>query len=486
MTASSNTNLELLNDLDELKRICEQPRLYLTNYFAQLRTQVDKEIVSKQLNQQDEKKKSKLNEIWQHMIEAIGCFERNCIKCDSFQVMSYAEEITDLKHKNLKQTIQMKVNNNLKRLFKNKTIAFVNINDELMNGKLIIVNDQFISLKTIDGSLLNDELIKAIELRKMLENDGEYVLELNLCLENLEILDLKCRCISLIDSNAFKDLGRLKKLKLVGNNLTKLQSNTFKSLNNLQSLELYYNKIMELNSGVFDGLQSLEQLALGSNQLTEVEIDKIETNLSNNKINELNANVFQGLNNLQELYLAETHIQKINEKAFNGLKSLKKLDLNFNQISQLDSFTFEGLESLRHLSLGSNQISELNVDCFAPLTKLLSLDLWSNKINGLKANVFQGLFNLQCLDLRNNDLNEIDVNAFNDIQSLKKLDLRHNQLKELNVNVFHSLIHIQDIYLPENIINHRHVKEFEQDMNKISEHRLNSNNFNNQAECLIS
>ena len=37
-----------LNKLEDLKSIVELPGLYLSNYFSDLRTDVDKEIVSKQ------------------------------------------------------------------------------------------------------------------------------------------------------------------------------------------------------------------------------------------------------------------------------------------------------------------------------------------------------------------------------------------------------------------------------------------------------
>ena len=49
----------LLKDLDEVRKVCETPKLYLSNYFDELRNKIDMEIVPKLLKLKDEEKKKK-------------------------------------------------------------------------------------------------------------------------------------------------------------------------------------------------------------------------------------------------------------------------------------------------------------------------------------------------------------------------------------------------------------------------------------------
>ena len=56
---------QVLKEIEELKQNLEFPNLYLANYFFELRNEVDKEILSKQIKlEDDDENKQKLNEIW--------------------------------------------------------------------------------------------------------------------------------------------------------------------------------------------------------------------------------------------------------------------------------------------------------------------------------------------------------------------------------------------------------------------------------------
>ncbi len=161
---------EFLNkEIERLKLILELPKLYLADYFIDLRNRVDKNVVSKLANlQNDDEKKKKLNEIWQSMIQKIDSFERKCVRNPKIEMSKKNNErlssietiLTKHEAKNLEdlyeeiETIEISI---LHQLFRNKTIAFVEISNicsgetrGLIDYKLIIINDQFIRDKSIE------------------------------------------------------------------------------------------------------------------------------------------------------------------------------------------------------------------------------------------------------------------------------------------------------------------------------------------------
>ena len=163
---------ELLKEIERLKLILELPKLYLADYFINLRNTVDKNVVSKLLNLQKDdehsEKKNKLNEIWQLIIQKIDSFEKKCARNPKIEnLKEFNERLSTIEtvlikeqNRNLDElqaeihTIEISI---LKQLFRNKTIAFVGTtnvcggeNRELIDHKLIILNDQFISNNSIE------------------------------------------------------------------------------------------------------------------------------------------------------------------------------------------------------------------------------------------------------------------------------------------------------------------------------------------------
>ena len=134
------TREQLLNDLSELKRTAELPRLFLDNYFSELRNEVDKEITAKLIDHQNnERKKKKYNEIWQKMIAKISPFEEECInsewtlsgnleRINAIEAILNGDEPTDLDA--IQEMIENEEINIMKQLFKNKTIIFLDRKEE--------------------------------------------------------------------------------------------------------------------------------------------------------------------------------------------------------------------------------------------------------------------------------------------------------------------------------------------------------------------
>ena len=129
---------EMLQKLEDLKSIVELPKLYLANYFQELRNKVDIEMVSKQmLHNNHIEMKTELNQIWVEMISKIDSFEKQCTKnIDDLQsnvnrieeiriTLDNQNEATNLQL--IEDKIQEEEFELFKKLFKNRTIIFEDI-----------------------------------------------------------------------------------------------------------------------------------------------------------------------------------------------------------------------------------------------------------------------------------------------------------------------------------------------------------------------
>ena len=77
---------KMIKKLEDLKLIVEMPKLYLANYFQELRNKVDLEMFSKQILHNNEiEMKNELNQNWIEMISKIDTFEKECKNKDELQ-----------------------------------------------------------------------------------------------------------------------------------------------------------------------------------------------------------------------------------------------------------------------------------------------------------------------------------------------------------------------------------------------------------------
>jgi len=345
------TKEKLLNDLNKIKDLVELPSLYLSNYFSELKNDVDKDFASKQLKlQNDDCKKKNLNALWQEMIEKIESFEKNCIET-SYDLETHKTRINEIETMltnaeliNLDEIEEMIENeeiNLLEILFKKKTILFSK-NKEL----LIILNDEFISKaslkKDFENFVLDNQMVKIKIMKKQAplirENICEFSLELN---KKLNLGNF--RQIREIKENSFYGLNNLQSLSFYKNEITEIKENLFKGLNNLQDLNLNFNRITEIKEDSFNGLKNLQRLYLNYNQITEIR-----------------ENSFNKLNNLQKLCLGGNRITEIKENSFNGLSNLQQLYLYGNQITKIERNSFNGLNNLKELDLTDNKMANLS------------------------------------------------------------------------------------------------------------------------------
>ena len=158
--ATEITKEKIFNDLNELKDALEFPNLYMANYFNDLRNDVDKAFAPKQLEfHNDQKKKKQIDELWKQMIDRIDTFEKNCT-IDSCNFEPNKKRINEieaiLNTINLGEAqymIEEEEINLLQDLFQNKSILFIETNmqveSKLIEGSLVILNDTYISKKSI-------------------------------------------------------------------------------------------------------------------------------------------------------------------------------------------------------------------------------------------------------------------------------------------------------------------------------------------------
>jgi hypothetical protein len=146
------TKDKLISNLNELKRIIEDPEYYIYEYFFELRNKVDLEIETKQFELQNFQYNleilDKLKEEWLTTIESFERFSKR----KSFDFSDEKKRINTLE--NMLETIDPNLANEiidaeeiniLQNLFKKKSILFTKKWDP--DGELIYLQDEFISPK---------------------------------------------------------------------------------------------------------------------------------------------------------------------------------------------------------------------------------------------------------------------------------------------------------------------------------------------------
>lgn len=164
---SFSTRFEnLKNQNEKLKLIYDVPRLYLSDYFIDLRAQVDHSFAFQKMNETTEKKRDKINLIWLKMIDRINSFETECLN-NAFEVKKHRfgiklKEIEDILAKQTSNNEMLDYCDDLIRnetyrlqriLFLNKTIIFLDKNNcpsasifhKMKNSKLLSICDEFLS-----------------------------------------------------------------------------------------------------------------------------------------------------------------------------------------------------------------------------------------------------------------------------------------------------------------------------------------------------
>ena len=172
---------KLDNKLEQLKFIFECPRLFICNYFNDLRSKIDLAFVEKMFYLNDKTIKQKLNENWTKMIDLIDSIEMRLMllskTTNKFNTI-FSQEISkkiEFSEKLINQISSVKINefkdiDHLiseqlfkieKFLLQNQTFVFINetkckinnlfnkMNSETSPGKLVFIKNEYFSSEGI-------------------------------------------------------------------------------------------------------------------------------------------------------------------------------------------------------------------------------------------------------------------------------------------------------------------------------------------------
>jgi hypothetical protein len=170
--------IDLINALEELKTVFIVPKLFISNYFHDLRSRIDLSVIKFNLNNNslnsDEFLK-KINENWMQMIQKLESLEQECYKnCDQMNaflskqakeaIISIKAEICQEK-KDFSQIEQLIYDNRFKIekfLLLNRSVIFIDkenckmdqifndMNTNVTFGRLIIVQNDYYGTKGIN------------------------------------------------------------------------------------------------------------------------------------------------------------------------------------------------------------------------------------------------------------------------------------------------------------------------------------------------
>nr|XP_023664467.1 extracellular matrix protein 2-like [Paramormyrops kingsleyae] len=283
-------------------------------------------------------------------------------------------------------------------------------------------------------------------------------------LPNLEWLDLSKNKLddSSVTPDLFRNLTKLKRLNLDGNNLTKipflppsleelkindnkisiLTPYSFKGLSKLLTLDLEDNNLRDGNVSplAFRPLQKLIYLRLEENKLRTVPSglpsSLQELNLSENQVEVIDERVFNKTVHLKVLDLSHNHIRedRIAPRAWMYLLELVALDLSHNRLVHVPSFL---PPALLHLSLHHNQIERIPGYAFRHLRPgLESLRLSHNHLvdQGVHATSFQGLHSSLSELLLDHNLLRSVPQGLPQLRALEMLRLDHNFIRKIPLN----------------------------------------------------
>jgi Leucine-rich repeat (LRR) protein len=183
----------------------------------------------------------------------------------------------------------------------------------------------------------------------------------------LEELDISKNEIHTISSDDFKQLKKLKTLRLSENFIGKGCFRCGEKVKNHHDgiYAIYLNKISHDSNHIF-----ISSFFVAEN---------------------IAANAFENLNHLQCLHLKKNLITHIDEKHLKNLRNLIILDLAANKIQSIHSNAFRSLTKVYEMHLSANSLREIPEKLFLEMGRLKKLMLFSNDFRYLHSQCFVGL-----------------------------------------------------------------------------------------------
>ena len=363
-------------------------------------------------------------------------------------------EVLDLS-RNLIETIDENTFRSLDKL----NLLYLNFN----NLKLIHQN-WFQSTKNLRLLNLSNNEINEIDSYSFcaLVNLTEFILDNNrtsliikaghfLHTINLTKISLKNSGITVVYSNSFRNLSKLKYLNLDCNELEYLPDDFINTIPTHVYLNLKDNKLQKLQRTAFiDGI-NIDTFDLSGNSDMFIHID-----------------AFQDFHALKELNLRGVSFLNRTLPDLSQLEKLELLDLSFCCIDTIPVGYFKSLRSLKKLLLDNNCAEPKSVKSpkcdfnskykflakkiFPKYNRLTYLQMSKCDILELYSIVLEDLHTLTYLNLSYNHLDSLDVSFLRNLKKLEELYLNHNNFRDFDVNVFKANVCLKVLDLTENHI----------------------------------
>ncbi|KAG7274484.1 hypothetical protein CRUP_001449 [Coryphaenoides rupestris] len=207
----------------------------------------------------------------------------------------------------------------------------------------------------------SNQASRVICTRKTLDQVPESISEntryLNLQENSIQLFDNR---LTVVPSQAFEYLSKLRELWLRNNPIETLPAFAFHRVPSLRRLDLgELRKLDFISEAAFEGLVNLRFLNLGMCGLKDipnltplVRLEELE--LSGNQLGIVRPGSFQGLVSLRKLWLMHSKVSVIERNAFDDLKNLEELNLSHNSLHSLPHDLFTPLHQLERVHLNHN------------------------------------------------------------------------------------------------------------------------------------
>ncbi|XP_055906623.1 toll-like receptor 6 [Eupeodes corollae] len=253
-----------------------------------------------------------------------------------------------------------------------------------------------LSLLSLDNNALigvHPEAFRNCSSLQDLNLNGNQLKTVPLALRNMRLLrtvDLGENMISQLEETAFKGLGNLYGLRLIGNYLENITMNSFKDLPSLQILNLARNRIQVIEPGAFEMTSSIQAIRLDGNDLTEIN------------------GLFSNMPSLLWLNISDNHLEHFDYAHVPS--TLQWLDLHKNRLSELSNrFNLDSQIRLQTLDASFNQLIRVTPSSIPNSIELLFLN--DNLIGSIEPHSFLHKTNLTRVDLYANQVTTLDVKS---------------------------------------------------------------------------
>lgn len=199
-----------------------------------------------------------------------------------------------------------------------------------------------------------------------------------------------------------------------------LQSGCFKNLLKLRYIKVVQCGLEEIEPGAFYNLPKLRTIDLGFNNLREIRNDRfhsldiVKLSLTANAIETIREHAFYNLTSLETLDLSNNKLHYLSPEMFFRTYRISRLDCSHNNLQYVDEWFFWDI-----FSSNRDKVSSL-------------IDLSFNNLSTIERDTFKGVFYINSLLLHHNSIKLVNREAFHGLKSGVTLDVRHNKLYKMD------------------------------------------------------